>query len=127
MVGHRTAEDVGHPAVADHHAQEGQQEAEEGQSHAVRVVIQGAFRRTEIVAHCAVALDSSRGKVKSRCAEEEDNQPHPCADAPRHPAAAFFVPHSEGVANPNVAVHTDAGEEEDAAMQITEIGKQTGQ
>lgn len=39
LVGHRAAEDVGHPAVAHHNAHKGQQEAEAGQSHAIRIVV----------------------------------------------------------------------------------------
>lgn len=120
LVGHRAAQDVGHAAVAHHHAHEGHQEAQAGQSHAVRVVICRARRSAEVITHRAVSLDPRGGKVKSGRAQGDHNQPDPGADAPRHPAAALLVPHGEGMADAHVALHADAGEEEDAAVQITE-------
>lgn len=110
------AEDHGHPAVAHNHAQERQQEADHGQSHAVGEVIGGATRHAQVVAHRAVALDPRRGKVKSRRAEDGHREPHPSTDAPRHPAAAVGGAHAERIANAHVALHSDAGEEEDAAV-----------
>lgn len=46
LVGHRAAEDVGHPAVAHHHTHKRQQEAEAGQSHAIGVVVHRMLRCT---------------------------------------------------------------------------------
>lgn len=123
LVGHGATEDLGHPAVTHHHAYERQQEAEAGQSHAIRIVVYRMLRRAQIVTHCAVSLDSRGGKVKSRCTQEDDHQPHHSADAPRHPATAWLVPHRHRMANAHIALHTDAGEEEDAAVEITKTGK----
>lgn len=122
LVGYRPAEDVGHAAVAHHDAHEGQQEAEEGQRHAVRVVVHRALWRAQIVTHGAVSLDSRGGKVERRGAQDDDHQPHTSADAPRQPTAALLVPCGERVADAHVAVHADTGEEQDAAVEITERG-----
>jgi len=116
--GRRAAEDERHAAVARHHAHEGQQEAEAGEHHAVRVVGHRVPGRAQVVAHRAVALRSRGGEVESGRAEDGDHEPHAAADAPRQPAAALLGPHGQRVADAHVAVHADAGEEEDAAVKI---------
>lgn len=120
LVGHRAAEDLGHPPVAHHQTHKRQDEAEAGESHAVWIVGHRKPWRTQIVAHCAVALDSCCSKVNRWRAQDGDHQPNPSADIPGHLATTLLVPHCERMANAHVALHTDAGEEEDAAMQITE-------
>lgn len=57
--------------------------------------------------------------MKRRRAQGNDEQPHPSADTPRHFAPASLVPHGQRMANAHIPMHTDAGEEEDAAMQVT--------
>lgn len=57
--------------------------------------------------------------MKSRCAQGDDEQPHPSTDAPRHFAPASLVPHRQRMANADIPLHADAGEEEDAPMQVT--------
>lgn len=119
LVGHWAAKDLSHPAVTQHDPQKRQEEAKAGQDHAVGVVIYRTCGGAEVVAHCSVPLDSRFSKVKSGGTQGDDDQPHPSADTPRHFAPASLVPHGQRMANTNISLHTDAGEEEDAAMQVT--------
>lgn len=57
--------------------------------------------------------------MKRRRAQGDDEQPHPSTDTPRHFAPALLVPHRQRMANADISLHTDAGEEEDAPMQVT--------
>lgn len=119
LVGHRAAEDLGHAKVAHHHTYEGQHEAEAGQSHAVRIVGQRVLRRAQVITHRAIPLDPRGGEVKRRSAQDGDHQPDSSTDTPRQPATALLLPHCHWMADAHIALHTDAGEEEDATMQIT--------
>lgn len=73
----------------------------------------------EVVAYCAVPLDSRCGEMKGRCTQGDDKQPHPSTDTPSHFTPASLVPHGQRMANTKISLHTDAGEEEDTAMQVT--------
>lgn len=119
LVGHWAAEDEGHLAVANHHAYERQQEAEARQSHAVRIVVYRVPWRAQIVAHGAVALLPCCCKVESWHTQGANHQPYQSADAPHYLATALLVPHRERVANGQITLHTDAGQEQDAAVEIT--------
>lgn len=125
LVGGRPAQHLRHAAIAQHDAGEGQQEAEAGERHAVRVVVQRAVRRAQVVAHGAVALGARGGEVEGGGAQQHDEQPHAAAHAPHQPPAALLVPDGQRVADAHVAVHADAGEEQDAAVEVT-VGGEDG-
>lgn len=119
LVGNWTAKNLNHPTVTHHNAQKRYQEPQAGQGHAVGIVIYRVCGGAEVVAYCAVPLDSRCSEVKSRCTQGDDKQPHPSTDTPSHFRPTSLVPHYQRMANTNISLHTDAGEEEDTAMQVT--------
>uniref|UniRef100_A0A8C3XE95 Uncharacterized protein n=1 Tax=Cyanoderma ruficeps TaxID=181631 RepID=A0A8C3XE95_9PASS len=82
------AQDAGHAAVAGQDGHEGQQEAGEGEGDAVGEAL------------------------------GDDDEPHGRAHQPRQLLALLLVPRGQGVADAQVALDADAGEEEDAAVQV---------
>ncbi|KAF3847815.1 hypothetical protein F7725_020843 [Dissostichus mawsoni] len=125
LVGHRAAEDLGHAKVAHHHTNEGQHEAEAGQSHAVRIVGQRVLRRAQVITHRAVPLDARGGEVKRRSAQDGDHQPDSSTDTPRQPATALLLPHRHWMADAHIALQTDAGAAEDAgSADVAQAGEE---
>ena len=107
-----------HEAVAHHHGQEGQQEAQAGEGDAVGEVLPGAIGHTQVVADGAVALGARGGKLEGGHAEDRHGQPHANAHSPCQPAATLLVPGGHGVADAQVALEADAREEENGAVQV---------
>uniref|UniRef100_A0A673JZ06 Uncharacterized protein n=1 Tax=Sinocyclocheilus rhinocerous TaxID=307959 RepID=A0A673JZ06_9TELE len=50
--------------------------------------------------------------------ENGDGHPDASADQPRQPASALSGPHRQRMADAHVALEADAGEEEDASVQV---------
>lgn len=119
MIRHRPAEDMSHPTIKYHDAQERQHKPEAGQSHAVRIVVDGVCGGAQVIAHSPVSLDPRGGEVESGRAQKDDHQPDPAADSPRQLTTAAFVPQRQWVAYAHVALNTDTSQEKNAAVKVT--------
>lgn len=112
------AKNLRHFTVEHQDDQERQNEAHAGQGDAVREIFRRALWDAQVVAHGAVALDARRGELERRSAEHHHGPPDTRANDPGEPAPSSFGPRSHRVTDAQVTLDTDAGEKEDAAVQV---------